>query len=67
MKQQAQNGWDNTALDVKNLCSRKLWELAASRAVDAAELRAIAGELQLRRHYLTELAQVLPPQRSQQH
>jgi hypothetical protein len=56
-----------TALDVKNLCSRKLWELAASNEIDAEELRAIASELQLRRHYLNELAQVLPPERSKQH
>ena len=56
-----------TALDVKNLCSRKLWELAASDAVDAEELRAIASELQLRRHYLNELAQVLPPEPALRH
>jgi hypothetical protein len=54
MKQQAQN------LDVKNLCSRKLWELAASDDIDSQELRAIAGELQLRRHYLNELGRLLP-------
>jgi len=54
MKQQTQN------LDVKNLCSRKLWELAASSEVDAQELRAIASELQLRRHYLNELENLLP-------
>ena len=54
MKQQAQN------LDVKNLCSRKLWELAASNDIDSQELRAIAGELQLRRHYLNELGRLLP-------
>lgn len=54
-------------LDVKNLCSRKLWELAASRSVDEAALRAIADELQLRRHYLTELERVLPPPPSQRH
>ncbi|MDB6061480.1 MAG: hypothetical protein JWM78_1583 [Verrucomicrobiaceae bacterium] len=54
MKQQYQN------LDVKNLCSRKLWELAASSSVDSQELRAIAGELQLRRHYLNELERLIP-------
>lgn len=54
MKQQEQN------LDVKNLCSRKLWELAASNQIDTHELRAIAGELQLRRHYLNELESLLP-------
>jgi hypothetical protein len=57
----------STGLDVKNLCSRKLWELAASESIDAEELRAIASELQLRRHYLNELAQVLPPERALQH
>lgn len=54
-------------LDVKNLCSRKLWELAASRTIGKAELDAIASELQLRRHYLIELEQILPPERTQQH
>lgn len=54
-------------VDVKNLCSRKLWELAESRAVAADALDAIAEELQLRRHYLSELEQLLPPLRSQQH
>ena len=54
MKQQNQH------LDVKNLCSRKLWELAANSEVDAQELRAIASELQLRRHYLNELKNLLP-------
>lgn len=42
-------------LDVKNLCSRKLLELCAERAVDHRELDAIIDELQLRRHYLNEL------------
>ncbi len=55
-----------TPLDVKNLCSRKLWELATA-AIDAEELRAVASELQLRRHYLNELAQVLLPQERAQH
>lgn len=54
-------------LDVKNLCSRKLWELAASRSVDETELLAIADELQLRKHYLIELEQVLPSRHSQHH
>jgi len=55
------------AVDVKNLCSRKLWELAESRSVDSGALYAIAEELQLRRHYLSELEQLLPPLKSQQH
>lgn len=46
--------------DVKNLCSRKLWELASSHDLGNDELRAIAGELQLRRHYLLELERILP-------
>lgn len=46
-------------LNVKNLCSRKLWELAATRAVEDDELRAVARELQLRRHYLQELDHLL--------
>lgn len=44
-----------TQIDVKNLCSRKLYELCATRSVDETELDAIIDELQLRRHYLTEL------------
>jgi hypothetical protein len=48
-----------THLNVKNLCSRKLWELAASRAVDGDQLRAVARELQLRRHYLQELENLM--------
>lgn len=56
-----------TSADVKNLCSRKLWELAESHASDAEALGAIAEELQLRRHYLSELEQLLPPLKSQQH
>ena len=45
-------------IDVKNLCSRKLYELCATSAVGNAELDAIIDELQLRRHYLTELEQL---------
>jgi len=54
MKQQTQT------IDVKNLCSRKLWELVANNEVGSQELVAIASELQLRRHYLQEIASVLP-------
>ena len=54
-------------LDVKNLCSRKLWELASTAEIDAEEMRTIASELQLRRHYLHELEQLLPPHTSRQH
>lgn len=49
-----------TPIDVKNLCSRKLLELCSERAVAAAELDAIIDELQLRRHYLSELEQLQP-------
>lgn len=49
-----------THLNVKNLCSRKLWELASTRAVDDDQLRAVARELQLRRHYLQELESLRP-------
>ncbi len=56
-----------TTLDVKNLCSRKLWELASSDEVDADAMRSIATELQQRRHYLQELEHLLPPPLSQHH
>lgn len=46
-------------LDVKNLCSRKLWELASSNEFGADEVRSIASELQQRRHYLHELETLL--------
>ena len=55
------------ALDVKNLCSRKLWELASSDEIDAEAMRSIASELQLRRHYLHELENLMPPPPSRQH
>lgn len=55
---------EQTSINVKNLCSRKLWELAATRAVDGADLAAIASELQQRRHYLAELERLLEPQRA---
>lgn len=56
-----------TTLDVKNLCSRKLWELASSHAIDAEEMRSIASELQLRRHYLSELENLTPQLDTRQH
>ena len=43
-------------LEIKNLCSRKLLELVATRAVVADELERVVDELQARRHYLPELA-----------
>lgn len=54
-------------LDVKNLCSRKLWELVSSEEIDADALRSIANELQQRRHYLHELENLLPPPLARQH
>ncbi len=47
-------------LEVKNLCSRKLLELVATRAVAADELDEVIDELQSRRHYLQELERELP-------
>ncbi len=43
-------------LEVENLCSRKLLELVATRAVAATDLERAVDELQARRHYLQELA-----------
>lgn len=54
MKQQAH------LLEVKNLCSRKLLELVATRSVVADDLEKVVDELQTRRHYLQELARELP-------
>ena len=54
-------------IDVKNLCSRKLWELASSHAIDANEMRSIASELQLRRHYLNELERLMTQPTAQRH
>lgn len=56
-----------TIIDVKNLCSRKLWELATRDDIDADEMRSIASELQLRRHYLHELESLLPQPAMQRH
>lgn len=56
-----------TTLDVKNLCSRKLWELASSHTIDAEEMRSIASELQLRRHYLNQLENLEPQAGARQH
>lgn len=55
------------SIDVKNLCSRKLWELASSQTIDADEMRSIASELQLRRHYLNELENLAPSAAARQH
>lgn len=60
-------------VDVKNLSSRKLYELCATTAVGPAELVACIEELQSRQHYLTQLAQLSEvsrfhtPQRAQRH
>jgi hypothetical protein len=44
-----------------------LWELAENHVSDIDALCAIAEELQLRRHYLSELEQLLPPLQSRRH
>lgn len=58
---------NETSLDVKNLCSRKLWELVSSHTIDAEEMRSIASELQLRRHYLNQLENLPPLANARQH
>lgn len=46
----------NTEIDVKNLCSRKLWELLKNAEwQSASEKFAIEQELSGRRHYIDEL------------
>lgn len=45
-------------LDVKNLCSRKLLELARKGARNSFERLVIERELRERRHYLQELSQL---------
>lgn len=61
MKQQS------NLLEVKNLCSRKLLELVATRAVGSDDLEKVVDELQARRHYLQELARELPASGMTQH
>lgn len=56
-----------TSIDVKNLCSRKLWELASSHSIAAEEMRSIASELQLRRHYLNQLENLVSRSGTRQH
>jgi hypothetical protein len=58
---------EHAAIDVKNLCSRKLWEIAVDQRVADAELAAITSELQLRRHYLAELEHQLQPRPPSRH
>lgn len=49
----------NQEINVKNLCSRKLWELLKNAEwQDNAERFAIERELSGRRHYLEELKQL---------
>lgn len=46
----------NTEIDVKNLCSRKLWELLKNAEwQNSSEKFAIEQELSGRRHYIDEL------------
>lgn len=64
---------ENIDVDVKNLCSRKLYELCATTAVGQAELKACVEELQSRQHYLDQLsrlgkrAQLVPAHMMQRH
>ncbi|GAB3375757.1 hypothetical protein NCG89_03760 [Spongiibacter taiwanensis] len=49
----------NSEINVKNLCSRKLWELLKNAEwQNNAERFAIEQELSGRRHYLRELKQL---------
>ena len=55
----SQNAIDNpNSIDVKNLCSRKLWEILTcidATALSAQQKNSIEAELRERRHYLPEL------------
>lgn len=42
--------------DLKNLCSRKLWELLRTDKLNRMEQQSIINELELRGHYQYELA-----------
>ncbi len=46
------------AIDVKNLCSRKLWELLNEQQCGITARNACERELLERRHYLPELQQL---------
>ena len=46
-----------TDIDVKNLCSRKLWELLRDHHTAGQARPAIEAELLARRHYVSELQQ----------
>lgn len=48
-------------LDVKNLCSRKLWEILQSeqsQPLDLEQKNTVIKELIMRRHYIKELAKL---------
>ena len=50
-------------LDVKSLCSRKLWEMLALNGLDSNNYQQqlqITQELVVRRHYLREIKQHMP-------
>lgn len=49
---------NRTDIDVKNLCSRKLYELCAASAVAPSERAACLRELEARRHYLDQLSRL---------
>ncbi|MGK0499065.1 MAG: hypothetical protein ACJAYG_000696 [Oceanicoccus sp.] len=50
-----QNPGSPPTINVKNLCSRKLWELLHCSSKDKHQQHSLIEELQLRQHYLTEL------------
>lgn len=63
---------ESCTVDVKNLCSRKLYELCANTAVGPADLAACIEELQSRQHYLEQLVRLsnsarLPAYMTQRH
>ncbi|MFA7554807.1 MAG: hypothetical protein WCY88_11200 [Spongiibacteraceae bacterium] len=50
---------EHSTIDVKNLCSRKLWDilnLKQPQMLDSQQKRTIEQELIIRQHYLKELA-----------
>lgn len=52
----------NNSLDIKGLCSRKLWEMLTTDEIneqDSQTIDSITNELLERKHYLTELERLL--------
>ena len=46
---------NNTDINVKNLCSRKLWQLLNDKTIASPQLDACEMELLTRQHYLYEM------------